>query len=115
MTFNEAMVCLHQRNDSRVLRSCTVLGETHCLQHVRHYQHDCDFNLPGWVLTPLVHKQVDAKAAALDTSDEKTKRPPIADKEHSLQFTTPPRIWRAGGFLLLARCRQCARGSLESE
>jgi len=35
---------------------------------------------PGWVLTPLVQKQVDAKAAALGISNEQAKRQLLAEK-----------------------------------
>jgi len=52
----------------------------------------CNAICPGWVLTPLVQKQVDAKAAALGVSDEEAKRQLLAEKEPSLQFTTPEEL-----------------------
>jgi 3-hydroxybutyrate dehydrogenase len=52
----------------------------------------CNAICPGWVLTPLVQKQVDAKAAALGVSDEEAKRLLLAEKEPSLTFTTPEDI-----------------------
>ncbi|MFN4003745.1 MAG: 3-hydroxybutyrate dehydrogenase [Hylemonella sp.] len=52
----------------------------------------CNAICPGWVLTPLVQKQVDAKAAALKISNEEAKRLLLAEKEPSLQFTTPEEI-----------------------
>jgi 3-hydroxybutyrate dehydrogenase len=47
---------------------------------------------PGWVLTPLVQKQVDARAAQGGISDEEAKRQLLAEKQPSLQFTTPEEL-----------------------
>jgi 3-hydroxybutyrate dehydrogenase len=47
---------------------------------------------PGWVLTPLVQKQVDARAAAEGVSNEEAKRRLLAEKQPSLQFTTPEQL-----------------------
>jgi 3-hydroxybutyrate dehydrogenase len=47
---------------------------------------------PGWVLTPLVQKQVDAKAAAEGVSNEVAKQRLLAEKQPSLQFTTPEEL-----------------------
>jgi 3-hydroxybutyrate dehydrogenase len=52
----------------------------------------CNAICPGWVLTPLVQKQVDAKAAALGISNEEAKKQLLAEKEPSLQFTTPEEL-----------------------
>jgi 3-hydroxybutyrate dehydrogenase len=52
----------------------------------------CNAICPGWVLTPLVQKQVDAKAAALGLSNEDAKKQLLAEKEPSLQFTTPEEL-----------------------
>lgn len=52
----------------------------------------CNAICPGWVLTPLVQKQVDAKAAAAGLSNEEAKRQLLAEKEPSLQFTTPEEL-----------------------
>ncbi len=52
----------------------------------------CNAICPGWVLTPLVQKQVDAKAAAAGISNEDAKRQLLAEKEPSLQFTTPEEL-----------------------
>jgi 3-hydroxybutyrate dehydrogenase len=48
----------------------------------------CNAICPGWVLTPLVQKQVDAKAAALGLSNEGATKLLLGEKEPSLQFTT---------------------------
>ena len=52
----------------------------------------CNAICPGWVLTPLVQKQVDAKAAALGVSNEESKKLLLGEKEPSMQFTTPDEL-----------------------
>ena len=52
----------------------------------------CNAICPGWVLTPLVQKQVDAKAAALGISNEEATRRLLGEKEPSMQFTTPEEL-----------------------
>jgi len=52
----------------------------------------CNAICPGWVLTPLVQKQVDAKAAALKLSNEEAKKLLLGEKEPSMQFTTPEEL-----------------------
>jgi 3-hydroxybutyrate dehydrogenase len=47
---------------------------------------------PGWVLTPLVQKQVDARAQRDGVSNEDAKRALLAEKEPSMQFTTPEEL-----------------------
>jgi len=54
---------------------------------------------PGWVLTPLVQKQVDARAAAEGIDDAEAKRRLLADKQPSLQFTTPEQLGELAVFL----------------
>lgn len=52
----------------------------------------CNAICPGWVLTPLVQKQVDAKAAALGLSNEEAIKRLLGEKEPSMQFTTPEEL-----------------------
>ena len=52
----------------------------------------CNAICPGWVLTPLVQKQVDAKAAALGISNAEAKKVLLGEKEPSMQFTTPDEL-----------------------
>ena len=52
----------------------------------------CNAICPGWVLTPLVQKQVDAKATALKVSNEEAKKLLLGEKEPSMQFTTPEEL-----------------------
>ncbi len=52
----------------------------------------CNAICPGWVLTPLVQQQVDAKAAALGISNDEAKKLLLGEKEPSMQFTTPEEL-----------------------
>ena len=52
----------------------------------------CNAICPGWVLTPLVQKQVDARAAARGVDDAEATRQLLSEKEPSLQFTTPEEL-----------------------
>ncbi len=52
----------------------------------------CNAICPGWVLTPLVQKQVDAKAAAQGISNADATRQLLGEKEPSMQFTTPEEL-----------------------
>ena len=52
----------------------------------------CNAICPGWVLTPLVQKQVDAKAAALKLSNDEATKQLLGEKEPSMQFTTPDEL-----------------------
>ena len=52
----------------------------------------CNAICPGWVLTPLVQKQVDAKAVEHGISNEDAKKLLLGEKEPSMQFTTPDEL-----------------------
>ena len=52
----------------------------------------CNAICPGWVLTPLVQQQVDAKAVAQGISNEEATRQLLGEKEPSMQFTTPEEL-----------------------
>jgi 3-hydroxybutyrate dehydrogenase len=54
---------------------------------------------PGWVLTPLVQKQVDARAAQAGISEDEAKKQLLAEKQPSLQFTTPEQLADLAVFL----------------
>lgn len=47
---------------------------------------------PGWVLTPLVQKQIDARAEQMGQSIEESKRQLLAEKQPSMQFVSPEQI-----------------------
>ena len=54
---------------------------------------------PGWVLTPLVQKQVDDRAAQGGISNEEAKRQLLAEKQPSLAFTSPAELGALAVFL----------------
>ncbi len=62
----------------------------------------CNAICPGWVLTPLVQKQVDARAAQACISNEEAKKQLLAEKEPSLQFTTPEELGELAVFFCSA-------------
>lgn len=59
---------------------------------------------PGWVLTPLVQKQVDAKAEKEGLSNEEAKKALLAEKQPSGEFVTPEQL----GALALFFCSDAA-------
>ncbi|MBE7367897.1 3-hydroxybutyrate dehydrogenase [Ramlibacter pallidus] len=65
----------------------------------------CNAICPGWVLTPLVQKQVDARAQQFGLSNEDAKKQLLAEKEPSLQFTTPEEL----GELAVFFCSDAAK------
>jgi 3-hydroxybutyrate dehydrogenase len=54
---------------------------------------------PGWVLTPLVQRQVDARAQRDGISNDEAQRQLLAEKQPSLQFTTPEQLAELAMFL----------------
>lgn len=56
----------------------------------------CNAICPGWVLTPLVQKQIDAKAAREGISGEVASNGIFAENQPMLRFSTPPQLgaWR---------------------
>ena len=60
---------------------------------------------PGWVLTPLVQKQVDARALADGVSQDEAKARLLGEKQPSLQFTTPEELAELVMFLCSAAAR----------
>ena len=62
----------------------------------------CNAICPGWVLTPLVQKQVDAKAAAQGISNEAATKQLLGEKEPSQQFTTPEELGELAVFFCSA-------------
>jgi len=59
----------------------------------------CNAICPGWVLTPLVQKQIDERAARERTSVEKARVELLREKQPSLEFATPEQIGAAALFL----------------
>jgi len=60
----------------------------------------CNAICPGWVLTPLVQKQIEARATEQGIPAEQARRNLLAEKQPQLQFTTTGQI--AGLALFLA-------------
>jgi len=59
----------------------------------------CNAICPGWVLTPLVQKQIDERAAKEGIPVERAKLELLAEKQPSLEFATPEQIGAAVVFL----------------
>lgn len=63
----------------------------------------CNAICPGWVLTPLVQKQIDARVAE-GASPEQARHDLLAEKQPSLEFVTPGQL----GELALFLCSEAA-------
>lgn len=59
----------------------------------------CNAICPGWVLTPLVQKQIDDMASRESLSASTAKMNLLAEKQPSLEFATPEQIGAAVQFL----------------
>jgi len=64
----------------------------------------CNAICPGWVLTPLVQKQIDARAERDGIAIEQAKRDLLAEKQPSGEFATPEQI----GALCVFLCSEAA-------
>ena len=64
----------------------------------------CNAICPGWVLTPLVQKQIDDRAAREKIPAERARVDLLREKQPSLEFATPEQIGAAALFL----CSQAA-------
>jgi 3-hydroxybutyrate dehydrogenase len=59
----------------------------------------CNAICPGWVLTPLVQKQIDALAAEEKLTPQAAQAKLLGEKQPSLQFATPDQIADTAVFL----------------
>jgi 3-hydroxybutyrate dehydrogenase len=59
----------------------------------------CNAICPGWVLTPLVQKQIDARAAQAKITPEQAKLELVSEKQPSKEFVTPEQIGDLAAFL----------------
>ena len=57
---------------------------------------------PGWVLTPLVQNQIDAKAQSGNLSTDESMRQLLAEKQPSMQFVTPEQLADLANYLCSA-------------
>jgi len=64
----------------------------------------CNAICPGWVLTPLVQKQIDDRAAREGIPVERARLELLSEKQPSLEFATPEQI----GALVLFLCSDAA-------
>jgi 3-hydroxybutyrate dehydrogenase len=59
----------------------------------------CNAICPGWVLTPLVQKQIDARAARDGLDNEAARRSLVGEKQPSMDFVTTEQIGAMAVFL----------------
>jgi 3-hydroxybutyrate dehydrogenase len=59
----------------------------------------CNAICPGWVLTPLVQKQIDDRAARENIPLERAKHDLLAEKQPSIEFVTPEQLGQLAVFL----------------
>ena len=59
----------------------------------------CNAICPGWVLTPLVQKQIDDRAGKEGIPVERARRELLSEKQPSLEFATPEQIGATALFL----------------
>lgn len=59
----------------------------------------CNAICPGWVLTPLVQKQIDARAAQHGVPVHEAGRDLLSEKQPSKRFTTPEQLGELAVFL----------------
>jgi 3-hydroxybutyrate dehydrogenase len=65
----------------------------------------CNAICPGWVLTPLVQKQIDARADREGKPVDQVRVELLSEKQPMLDFTTPEQIGAMGVYL----CSDAAR------
>ncbi len=72
----------------------------------------CNAICPGWVLTPLVQKQIDALAKREGLSEEAARKRLLAEKQPSGDFATPEQIGGLAVFLCSDAAAQMSGSSL---
>jgi 3-hydroxybutyrate dehydrogenase len=72
----------------------------------------CNAICPGWVLTPLVQKQIDDWAARGNITKEKAKELLLLEKQPSGEFATPKQIGALAAFLCTEHAAQIRGTSL---
>jgi len=66
----------------------------------------CNAICPGWVLTPLVQRQIEARAEATAMSIDDAKKQLLGEKQPSMEFVTPEQIAAVVVFLCSEACSQ---------
>jgi 3-hydroxybutyrate dehydrogenase len=74
------------------------LGKVVALDHANHGI-TCNAICPGWVLTPLVQKQIEAKAKEKGIPVQQAEEDLLKEKQPLLKFTTPEQIGDLAVFL----------------
>ena len=59
----------------------------------------CNAICPGWVLTPLVQQQIDARAKAAGKTVDEAKKELLSEKQPMLEFSTPENVGALAVFL----------------
>ena len=72
----------------------------------------CNAICPGWVLTPLVQRQIDAIAARENIPTEAAKARLLGEKQPSLEFATPEQMGALAAFLCSEDAAQIKGASL---
>jgi len=72
----------------------------------------CNAICPGWVLTPLVQKQIDDRAAAERISAAQARVELLSEKQPSQEFATPEQIGALAAFLCSADAAQIRGAAL---
>lgn len=62
----------------------------------------CNAICPGWVRTPLVERQIEARAQQEGISVEEASRSLLGEKQPSMRFTTPEQLGEVALFLCSA-------------
>lgn len=66
----------------------------------------CNAICPGWVLTPLVQKQIDMRAEKEGISVDKAKDDLVGEKQPSYEFVTPEQLGEFAAFLASDAAKQ---------
>ena len=66
----------------------------------------CNAICPGWVLTPLVEKQIESSAKEKNISVDQAKLELLAEKQPSLAFATPAEIGEMAAYLASDAAKQ---------
>jgi 3-hydroxybutyrate dehydrogenase len=75
----------------------------------------CNAICPGWVLTPLVQKQVDARAEIAGISIEEAKKMMLAEKQPSGVLVTPEQLGELVAFLCTAATGQMRSNAIQMD
>jgi 3-hydroxybutyrate dehydrogenase len=118
-TIKAALPQMRQRNFGRIVNIASVHGLVASVQKVAYVaaKHGivgltkvvalevagtnitCNAICPGWVLTPLVQKQIDERAQREGIPVERAKMDLLSEKQPSLEFATPEQIGAFAVFL----------------